>query len=198
MLSVIYCKDSSKARSGRERSYDIHIRYLGTIKHRIRFGGPLATADGARGQGDENLIGSLFVIEEPPSVARELMQADPYVLGGVWESVSVYQTLEVFGRWTSAEAAKTVGPLYISLAREGNADLLAREIALFGAKLRAETIQPAVAPATTWSAAAIFAAPSLPEARTMVAQNPADSDRGVETWAVPISVGTWIQARQSL
>src|ERR1700679_336257 len=102
MSAVIYCRDSSKARSERERSYDAHIRYLGAIKDRIRFAGPLATADGARGQGDESLIGSLFVMDEPPSEAHELMRADPYVQGGVWESVSVFQAVESFGRWTSS------------------------------------------------------------------------------------------------
>jgi len=195
MLSVIYCQDASNARSKRERAYDIHIRYLGTIKDRIRFAGPLATADGARGQGDENLIGSLFIMDEPPSVARELMQADPYVLAGVWQGISVFQAHEVFGRWTSAEAARTDGSLYLTLARGGDANLVAREIALFGAKLQAET-QPDALPATAWSAAAIFAAPSLPAARSMLAQNPTDGDRGIETWAVPISVGTWIHAKR--
>jgi uncharacterized protein YciI len=197
MLTVIYCKDSSKAGAERERSYDSHIRYLGTIKDRIRFAGPLATADGARGQGDENLVGSLFVMDEPTSVARGLMQADPYVLSGVWQSVSVFEAIDVFGRWTSAEASKTAGPFFISLSRKGDADLVSREVALFGATLRTETAQPEVAPGMTWKAVAIFAAASLPEASSMVMQSSVVGDQGVETWAVPISVGSWIHTMRS-
>jgi len=190
MPAVIYCEDSNKARLERERSYDVHIHYLGTIKDRIRFAGPLATADGARGQGDENLIGSLFVMDEPPSVAHALMEADPYVQNGVWQSVSVFQAVDSFGRWISTQPPQTADPLYAALAREGDAGLVAPEVTLFGAKLRPRV--NAVS-ATNWTAAAIFAAASLLEARSMVVQNSADGDRGIEIWAVPISVGSWIR-----
>ncbi len=194
MPAVVYCQDSSKARSERERSYDAHIRYLSTIKDRIRFAGPLAAIDGARGQGDENLIGSLFIIDEPPSVAQELMRADPYVQSGVWQSVAVFQAVDPFGRWISAEAPQqSPGPLYASLAREGEANLVAGEVALFGAKLRAGTTGRDLAPAVSWSAVAIFAAASLPQARSLAVRNSADADRGIETWAIPISVGTWLR-----
>jgi len=196
MLTVIYCEDSSTAGSERERSYDSHIQYLSSIKDRIRFAGPLATADGARGQGDENLVGSLFVMDEPTSMARELMRADPYVLNGVWQSVSVFEAIGTFGRWTSTEAPKTAGPFYISLARRDDADLVAREIALFGAKLRTETAQPAITPGIAWRAVAIFAAASLPEARGLVVKRSV-GDQGAQTWAVPISVGSWIHTMRS-
>jgi uncharacterized protein YciI len=194
MSAVVYCQDSDKARSERERSYDAHISYLGAIKDRIRFAGPLATTDGARGQGDESLFGSLFVMDEPPSVAHALMRADPYVQSGVWQSVSVFQAVESFGRWLSAGVPQTAGRLYASLARDGDADLVAREAALFGARLRPRAD---VVPATSWSAAAIFTATSLPEARAMVIQDSAEEDRGIHVWAVPISVGTWIRTIRS-
>jgi len=192
MPTVVHCQDSSKARSERERSYDAHIQYLRTLQDRIRFAGPLATADGARAQGDENLAGSLFVIDESPSVTFELIRSDPYVKSGVWDRVSVFQALKVYGLWPSTVSLKPPGPLYTMLASVATPPPLATASAvLFGAELEPRQMWPREVDASIWRAVAIFSANSLQEARSMLVQDTENRTRQVNTWSLPIAVGTW-------
>jgi uncharacterized protein YciI len=198
MPAVVFCQDSEKARFERERSYDAHIQYLRAIRERILFAGPLATTDGARAQGDESLVGSLFAVDESASTTAELMQGDPYVLNGVWDRVSVFQAAEAFGQWVVEGPSKAPGGLYAALAQRGGPPLIASELALFGARLRPEPERKPDhrAEGTTWSAVAIFSAKSLVEARSMLARDADEPERLMEVWALPIAVGTWIRAVQ--
>ena len=190
MPSVVHCQDSSKAGTERERSYDVHIRYLRTLKDRICFAGPLATADGARAQGDERLVGSLFVIDEPASVTFGIIQDDPYIKSGVWDRVSVYQPANSYGPWPSGTPLKPSGRLYATLACGSGTILAAAPSVLFGAELQARHVlgDPASA---NWRAVAIFSGSSLEEACATLAQETGDETRQIGSWAIPISVGTW-------
>jgi uncharacterized protein YciI len=191
MPTVVHCQDSSKARSERERSYDAHIQYLRTLKDRIRFAGPLATADGARAQGDENLVGSLFVIDEPASVTFELMQGDPYVKSGVWDRLSVFHALKAHGPWPSGVPLKPQGRLYAALASRAAPFAVAASALLFGAELETRQMWPADMRSEIWRAVAIFSANTLNEARSMLVQDSEDSTGRVDSWSLPIVVGTW-------
>jgi uncharacterized protein YciI len=190
MPSVVHCEDSSNARSERERSYDAHIEYLRTLRDRICFAGPLATADGARAQGDENLVGSLFVIDEPVSITLELMQGDPYVKSGVWRRVSVFEPVKVHGPWTSGISVKPSGRLYAALASAAGTPLIVAPAVLFGAELLPRQMLGEVA-SSIWRAVAIFSASSLTEARSRLVQETGDRTRLIDSWSLPISVGTW-------
>jgi uncharacterized protein YciI len=196
MSTVVYCQDSTKASSEREASYDAHIRYLRTLKDRIRFAGPLATADGARAQGDESVVGSLFVIDEPPSVTYDLVQGDPYVQQGVWEGVSLFQPVRAFGPWASAQPMMPPGRLYLALSSQGGARLVTPELALFGAELESRPMPHGGVRAAIWRAVAIFSAASLREARSMLVKSSDDRAGQVATWALPIAVGTWTRPVQ--
>jgi hypothetical protein len=165
---------------------------------RIRFAGPLATADGARVQGDEHLVGSLFVIDEPASVAFDLMQSDPYVESGVWDRVSVFQAVKSYGPWPSGMPLKPSGRLYAALASAAGAPLAPAPAVLFGAELQPRPMRPGEAGTAIWRAVAIFSASSLEEARSMLVpdtENPAG--RVVDSWSLPLAVGTWTRPVQS-
>jgi uncharacterized protein YciI len=190
MPTVVHCQDSSNARSERERSYDVHIQYLQTIKDRIRFAGPLATTDGARPRGDENLVGSLFVIDEPPSVTLELMQSDPYVKSGVWEYLSVFEAVNAYGPWASGVSLKPQGRLYATLGTAGPATVAGSAV-LFGAELEPRRMWPGEPRSAIWRVVAIFSAKSLEEARSMLVKDNEDPTRQVDGWSLPITVGTW-------
>lgn len=190
MATVVHCVDSIKAKSERERSYDAHIQYLRAHKDRICFAGPLATADGARVQGDENLVGSLFVVDEPPSVTLELMQGDPYVHSGVWNRMAVFLAVKTYGRWPSREPRRPPGQLYAALALDAGPLLAASQAVLFGAELEPRPMS-AGAGSSVWRTVVIFSANSLQEARSMLAQDSEGPTRQVESWSLPIAVGTW-------
>ena len=196
MTTVVHCQDSSKARSERERSYDAHIQYLRTLKDRIRFAGPLATADGARAQGDEHLVGSLFVIDESASVTFELMQGDPYVKSGVWDRVLVFQAVKAYGRWPTAVPLKPPDRLYTALASAAEPPLVAAPEVLFGAELEPRAMRRGKAGASMWRAVAIFSANSLEEARSLLVQDTENRTRQVDSWSIPIAVGTWTRPVQ--
>jgi uncharacterized protein YciI len=191
VLSVVHCRDSSKAASERERSYDSHIQYLSTLKDRIRFAGPLATADGARVRGDENVVGSLFVIDEPASVASELMQGDPYLTSGGWEHISVFQAVASYGPWASGASVKPPGRVYAALASSAGTPLVATTSVLFGAQLETRTGRLEQLGAPIWRTVAIFSADSLEDARSLVVDPAADRTPQAACWSVPITVGTW-------
>jgi uncharacterized protein YciI len=197
MPTVVHCQDSSNARSGRERSYDAHIEYLRTIKDRIRFAGPLARADGARAQGDESLVGSLFVIDETASVTFELLQSDPYVISGVWDRVTVFQALQTYGPWPCGVPQKPQGHLYAALAGVAGPPLVAAPAILFGADLQPQELRPGEAGSGIWCAVSIFSAGSLDEARTLLVRDSEAHARQVECWALPIAVGTWTRTAQA-
>lgn len=192
MSTVVHCLDSSKAAFERERSYDAHIEYLHRLKNRIRFAGPLATVDDARGKGDDRLVGSLFVIDEPPSVTFDLMRGDPYVTSGVWSRVSVFQAVKSYGSWLSSMAPpKPAGRLYAALATTPRSPIAAAQTVLFGAELEPRQM-PGEAGSAIWRAVAIFSANSLTEARSLLARDAADRTPPVDTWSIPITVGTWV------
>jgi uncharacterized protein YciI len=198
MPTVVHCQDSSKARFERERSYDAHIEYLRTIMDRIRFAGPLARADGARAQGDESLVGSLFVIDEPASVTFELMQSDPYVKSGVWDRVSVFQALQAYGPWPSGVPQKPRGRLYAATAVVAGPPVVTAPAILFGADLQPRPLCPGETGSGTWRAVAIFSASSLDEARSLLVKDTEAHTRQAESWALPIAVGTWTRTAQTL
>jgi uncharacterized protein YciI len=196
MPTVVHCQDSSNAKSERERSYDAHIQYLRTLRDRIRFAGPLAMADGARAQGDENLVGSLFVIDEPASVTFELMQGDPYVKSGVWDRLSVFQAVKAYGPWASGVPLKPPGRLYAALASAAGPPLVAAPAVLFGAELEPRQMRPGELGSAIWRTVAIFSANSLEEARSILVQDTEDRTRQVNSWSLPIAVGTWTRPVQ--
>lgn len=197
MSTVVHCRDSSRARSERERSYDVHIEYLRALKNRIRFAGPLARADGARVRGDESLVGSLFVLDEPATVAFELMQSDPYAKAGVWDRVSVFQALKAYGPWPSGVSVNAPYRLYAALTSVAGPPPVAASAVLFGAELEPRPMRPGEVGSPICRAVAIFSARSLAEASSMLVQGTEDRTREVDCWALPIAVGTWTRPRET-
>ena len=190
MPTVVHCLDSNSARVERERSYDAHIMHLRTLIERICFAGPLAIADDARVRGDENLVGSLFVFDASPTETFGLVQRDPYLASGVWERVSVFQTIHESGPWTTGLFARPSGSLYAGLASFPTPRIASKESTLFHSELLVRH-SGGGADAIPRRYVSIFTANSLSEARSTMQPDAHDRLSRIEIWALPIAVGTW-------
>jgi uncharacterized protein YciI len=87
MLFVIIGRDGPQSRELRPKLRPAHLEHLGTFDRegKIVLAGPLT--DGT---------GSLIVIEaENEAAAREVAGCDPYLVGGVFESVEIHPFLKV-------------------------------------------------------------------------------------------------------
>jgi len=87
VLFVIIGRDGPDAKELRPRLRPAHLQHLGEHdrRGRVRLAGPLT--DGA---------GSLIVIDaEDIATVQRIMDADPYVTGGVFEHVEIHPFLQV-------------------------------------------------------------------------------------------------------
>jgi uncharacterized protein YciI len=197
-----------KARIERHRWFDPHIGYLGNVMDCIRIAAPLAIADGAAVQGDDNLVASVFALETPTlSAATDLMRADPYWLNGVWEGITLFDVDEAYGEWISRRqtirVTKRLYALFSGLSngceptrwREGfvaHRHYMLERPTLFGARLmRGASIGASLG--QNWGAVAFVLADSLDAAKSVAAGDP-NVVKGLlwpEVWAIPMAVGSW-------
>lgn len=98
MLFVIIGRDGPDAKELRPRLRPAHIEHLGTQDRlgRLRLAGPLT--DGA---------GSLIVLEAACiEDVRKIIDADPYVVGGVFAEVEIHPFLQVLPAPGAKESGK--------------------------------------------------------------------------------------------
>jgi hypothetical protein len=205
MLTLALCRDSVSAREGRREAFEPHIQYLRRIMGTIRLAAPLAISDGARIDGGDALVASIFVLESPSFLgARELMSADPYFTSRVWETVSLFQIEQPSGPWASGSTGVT-GRLYAALHEPsdqpvpGPADLkgyaseLGDSLTFAGLTRFKDRLGVARAADEVGFALTLLGAASLNIANELINQAIGRLRlpwRGL-VWAIPRGVGTW-------
>ena len=91
-LFVMIGRDGPDGLALRKRHRDAHLANLQPLVDagRVRFAGPIRTEEG-------NPCGSVVVFEAPDlAAARAIAESDPYAVQGVFASVEVRETLQVF------------------------------------------------------------------------------------------------------
>ena len=96
-LFVLIGRDGPDGIALRGRHRDAHLANLQPLVDagRVRFAGPIRAADG-------NPCGSVVVFEATDlAAAQAFVETDPYVAEGVFASVEVRETLQVFPKETT-------------------------------------------------------------------------------------------------
>lgn len=105
MLFVLHCIDRpGDGAAIRRRTRAAHFRYLMAHQEQFHFGGPLLDER-------DGMIGSLMVLNLPDRAALDtFMRTEPYCASGLFASISVHQTKQMFPEATpgalAAELAK--------------------------------------------------------------------------------------------
>jgi uncharacterized protein YciI len=190
-LTLAYCRDAGRAREARERFYEPHIQYLGSIRHRLCFAGALASVDDAQALGDERLVGSLFVLGATISDTQQLIGGDPYALGAVWESIDFFEVTRSQGVWISGSTGRPIGTrLYAALGPQRES-INSDSDAFFHADLRLGA-SLGQARSTPLDEAMLFKETTLESARKRFAgaMEP-PGHKTWEVWAVPLCTGSF-------
>ncbi len=92
MLFSLICVDKpAEGLPLRKENRPAHLAYLDANIAQIRYAGPTLTDDG------ETPTGSLLIIDVPDkAAAAAFAAADPYALAGVFESVTIKATRQVY------------------------------------------------------------------------------------------------------
>ncbi len=91
-LFVLIGRDGPDGLALRKRHRDAHLANLQPLvdASRVRFAGPIRTEDGSP-------CGSVVVFEATDlAAARAFAETDPYAINGVFASVEVSETLQIF------------------------------------------------------------------------------------------------------
>ncbi len=91
-LFVEYTKDGADGARRRDENRDAHVAYVGSANEdgRIVFSGPLKNEAGTS-------IGVVIIFQAADLAgARQWVDGDPYVAGGVYASVEVHPVKKVF------------------------------------------------------------------------------------------------------
>lgn len=92
-LFCFYCRDGENNENLREMHMKAQREWMAEHDENYLTAGPLLNAKG-------EFVGSLLVIEaEDEAAARATINDDPYVTGGVWQSIRVDRFEPVKGRW---------------------------------------------------------------------------------------------------
>lgn len=92
-LFCFYCRDGENNESLREMHMKAQREWMAEHDENYLTAGPLLNAKG-------DFVGSLLIIEaEDEAAARATINDDPYVTGGVWQSIRVDRFEPVKGRW---------------------------------------------------------------------------------------------------
>ena len=92
-LFCFYCRDGENNDKLREVHKQAQRQFMAEHEENYRAAGPLTNRDG-------DFVGSLLIIEaEDEETARATVNDDPYLTGGVWQSIRVDRFQPVRGRW---------------------------------------------------------------------------------------------------
>jgi uncharacterized protein YciI len=92
-LFCFYCRDGENAAKLREVHLKAQREFMAEHTENYAVAGPLTNSKG-------EIVGSLLIIDaEDEKAARATVNDDPYLTGGVWQSIRVDQFEPVKGRW---------------------------------------------------------------------------------------------------
>lgn len=92
-LYCFYCRDGEQNEQLRQRHLAAQREWMAEHAENYRVAGPLTNAKG-------EFVGSLLIIEaDDEAEARATVNEDPYLVGGVWQSIRVDRFEPVKGRW---------------------------------------------------------------------------------------------------
>lgn len=92
-LFCFYCRDGENNETLRAMHKSAQRRFMDEHDHNYAVAGPLTNASG-------EFVGSLLIIEaEDEASARATVNDDPYLVGGVWQSIRVDRFNPIRGRW---------------------------------------------------------------------------------------------------
>ena len=92
-LYCFYCRDGENNDKLREIHLDAQREWMAQHDENYLAAGPLTNKHG-------DFVGSLLVIEaDDEETARATVNDDPYLTGGVWQSIRVDRFEPVKGRW---------------------------------------------------------------------------------------------------
>jgi hypothetical protein len=93
---AVIARDRPGADAKRLAVRDAHFAYIATIHERIAVAGPL--------RKDGGFAGSLLIYHaEGEAEARALLEADPYFVADIWESVIVEPFTAAVGTWVGGK-----------------------------------------------------------------------------------------------
>ena len=96
-LYAFYCRDGEHNDKLREIHLKAQREHMAEHSDNYLTAGPLLNAKG-------EFVGSLLIIEaEDEATARATVNDDPYLVGGVWQSIRVDKFEPVKGRWKERE-----------------------------------------------------------------------------------------------
>ena len=92
-LFCFYCRDGENNDKLRAVHLEAQREWMAQHDENYRAAGPLTNSKG-------EFVGSLLIIEaEDEAAARATVNDDPYLTGGVWQSIRVDKFEPVKGRW---------------------------------------------------------------------------------------------------
>lgn len=92
-LFCFYCRDGEQNDKLRAMHLKAQREFMAEHEENYLTAGPLMNAKG-------EYVGSLLIIEaEDEAAARATVNDDPYLVGGVWQSIRVDRFEPVKGRW---------------------------------------------------------------------------------------------------
>jgi hypothetical protein len=92
-LYCFYCRDGENNENLREMHLKAQREWMAEHDAHYLTAGPLLNKNG-------EFVGSLLIIEaDDEAAARATINDDPYVTGGVWQSIRVDRFEPVKGRW---------------------------------------------------------------------------------------------------
>ncbi len=98
-LFAFYCRDGEGGPVLRERLLSDHLAHIEAHIEDYAVAGPLLQ--------DDKPVGSLLIIKATDEAgARAKFEADPYFIGGVWQSIRVSPFKGVAGDWVGGAAWK--------------------------------------------------------------------------------------------
>ncbi|KWV91650.1 YciI family protein [Erythrobacter sp. YT30] len=92
-LFCFYCRDGENSEKLRAMHLEEQRKWMSEHDENYLAAGPLTNAKG-------EFVGSLLIIDaEDEAAARATVNDDPYLVGGVWQSIRVDRFEPVKGRW---------------------------------------------------------------------------------------------------
>jgi len=184
MWCVAICRDVEGGAAARSALFQAHAQHNIARMGAFLLTGPIASADGATGVGDDpRLAGSLYCIDvETLTAARALMESDPFT-NGVRSRIDYYEWDSPVGAWLDESARpKGLSADYRCYVAASTAPLPVDGALMTGSLRFLFSTRPMDAP---FSSLVVLRALTMEEARSRATGAP---------WvmSLPLAIGRWV------